>query len=407
MRLGELMVEGEMLNRQELETGLARQRSSGLRLGSTLMEMGTLTSDEVARALARQLRVPAALDRHIAGRDPSLVARLPAPLARTLWALPVAMSRGGDGLNLVVCLRDPTAEIIDEVRSAAGVPVIACVASELTLRRALDASYPPPAPTAGGSVGGSAGGSAGGSDGSIDIDVEEPSQPFPTLSDLGTMDLVELDDQYVNKDHSQTSTGTTGAQPAISAFAGKRQTASNPAIKIPPDEPEAKKPSRPPPSLEDTVVAIHTSTTGDAISQLAIDYLRGQWKGGLVLVVKEKMALGQHGFGGGITESNVESIVVPLDQPSVLRTAHDDRRPCAGDAPIGSTAQDRFLRLFADIGSRTMVVSPVLVRERPVCLLFGVGPLGQLPEAAASVAALAHTMGEAYLRIILAGRKKH
>ena len=66
--------------------------------------------------------------------------------------------------------------------------------------------------------------------------------------------------------------------------------------------------------------------------------------------------------------------------------------------------QDRFLRLFAELGSKTISVAPVLVRNRPVALLFGIAPIGSLPETSAALATLAHAMGEAYLRIILASK---
>ncbi len=407
-----MLVAAGILSEADLERGLARQRTTRTRLGSTLVEMGILGGDEIARALARQHGVPAALERHLAGRDPALVARLPAELARTAWVLPLAMSRGGDGINLVVCMRDPVPEAIALVRTAAGMPVIPSVAGELALRRHLDVAYPPPKVAPPATV-------ApppridDGSDGSIDIDVDvdvgEHSRQFPVFSELGEGSLVELDHEYVDKHHvlqTPTVLRSTGSVPALGAATdAKRATGASPAIAAAPEpppqqqQPQARK-------LDDTITSIAIATTQDQIAELAIDYLRGHWKAALVMTVKGKSALGQHGFGGGITATNAEWIVVPLDQPSVLRTAHDDRRPFVGDAQVGSTVQDRFLRLFADVGSRTLVVAPVMVRERPVSLLFAIGPLGKLPESAATVAVLAHAMGEAYLRIILAAKSR-
>ena len=63
--------------------------------------MGVVTDDEVARSLARQHGVPAALEKHLAGRDPTLAARLSPEVARTLVALTIAMSRGGEGIDLL------------------------------------------------------------------------------------------------------------------------------------------------------------------------------------------------------------------------------------------------------------------------------------------------------------------
>ncbi len=389
VRLGEILIESGRLSPGDLARGLDRQRRSGQRLGSTLAELGAVTSDEVARALARQHGVPAALDRHLSGRDPALASRLPTDLARAAWALPVALSRGGDGMSLVVCLRDPAPATLALLRRVTGMPIICAVACERALRRELDATYPSiPA----------------GEDGSVDIDmaIEEDSQPFPALGALGELSLVGLDDQYVARDHSQnTAMATTGVS-AVSALAEARRTgASSPRIELA----EVATPPPAPLRLEEAVARMAAATTGDQVATLAVDCLRGHWRGALVLAVKGKLALGQHGFGGSLTPSTVEAVVVPLDQPSILRTAHDDRRPFAGEAPIGSTVQDRFLRLFAELGSRTVTVSPIMVRDRAVSLLFAIGPLGPLPEASSTVAMLAHTMGEAFLRIILAGKR--
>lgn len=442
MRIGELLLGAGTLDAEELARGLKLQKATRGRLGSTLVEMGAVSADEVARGLARQHGVPAALERHLAGRDPALTQRLPAAVARAHWALPVALSRGGDGLNLVVCLRDPLPGTIAEIRAAAGMPVIPSVASEHALRRELDLAYPLPAakperaPAAGAVAAAGAAAAADDDDGSFDIDFYEPSQTF---ANLGEDSLVDLDHGRVSKDPDQLKfsttgsssilpkTGSTGSMPAVGGAATKT-TGSMPALgatpapAAPAPAPAAPAPAAPiapapPPApvvapaaptlrLDEAIAAIDDAPTADRVAELATDYLRGAWKGGLVMAVKEKMALGQRGFGGALTMASVESIVVPLDQPSVLRTAHDDRRPFLGEAPIGSLAQDRFMRLFAELKTRTIAVSPVIVRGRPASLLFAIGPRGALPAAGAGIAALAHAMGEAYLRIILAAKQK-
>lgn len=406
MKIGELLLGAGAVSAEDLARGLHLQKITKARLGSTLVEMGVVSADEVARGLARQHGVPAALEKHLVGRDPALVGKLAARVARTCWALPVALSRGGDGLNLVVCLRDPSPATIAEIRAAAAMPVIPAVASEHALRRELDLAYPevappPPAPVEE-------------DDGSFDIDFMEPSQP--SFTNLGEDALVGLDDEFVAKDHNQ-STGQIGT--IVSGLAAAPRPAPPPTPVAPAPAPVAPAPAPTPPSpapparparralsLDEIIGSIALATAGDEVAELAVEYLRGGWRAALVMAVKEKMALGQRGFGGAITDATIASIVVPLDQPSVLRTAHDDRRPFLGEAPIGSTAQDRFMRLFSDLRTRTIAVSPVLVRERPVCLLFAVGPSAPLPAAGAAVTALAHAMGEAYLRIILASKQR-
>lgn len=399
-KIGQVLMEAGRLSSADLERGLAAQRTSGLRLASTFVQLGLISGDEAARALARQHGLPAALDRHLAGRDTSLASRLTAEVARTLGVLPVALSRGGEGLNLVLCMRDPTPPIIADLRAVTQMPIIPSVACEVVLRREIEVSYPRAESEA--------------SDDSIDIDIDASSQPFPQIGQVDEMSLVDLDDKSVVKDHSQNTT-ITGSVPVMERFADRRSGVQQ-AVR-PGDIPtranvdvDAMSVPAPGPGrvlrLDEAIKGLAIATDPERVADIAVDCLRGLWRGGLVMQVKdrEKLALGQHGFGGSVTEGNVESIVVPLDQPSVLRTAHDDRRPFAGEATISSTIQDRFLRLFAELNSKTLSVAPVLVRNRPVALLFGIAPIGSLPETSAALATLAHAMGEAFLRIILASK---
>ena len=112
MRLGEMLMAAGLISERELDAARAHQRATGGRIGSTLIELGLLEADDVARALARQHGVPAALSRHLRERDRGVASHLPAETARELNALPVALSRGAEGPNLVVCFRDPDPDLI-------------------------------------------------------------------------------------------------------------------------------------------------------------------------------------------------------------------------------------------------------------------------------------------------------
>ncbi len=436
MRLGDILIAAGRVKVADVERALMRQRTTGDRLGASLVENGVVDLDEIARALARQHNVPAALGRHLAGRDPALAARLPGPTAREAWALPVALSRGAEGVALVVCFRDPSPEIIARITAVAGCQIIPAVACELVLRREIERAYPMPVVA------------AEADDEAIDVFFDEPSQPLFAVDELT---LVGLDDRRVTRDESQSlmmphlrqsgqvpvmtsMAQTTGpvptmahaARPAFTAPAAAAPVAPPPAAEPAAPPPIAAvapvpvaapavagsaglptNPARPPPLLLDEALArIATAPTRDAVCELALDYLRGVWHAAVVLIVKEGMALGHRGFGGSVTATSIESIVVPLNQPSFLRTAHDDRRAFVGEAPIGSIAQDRFMRLFAVVGSKILVAAPVIVRDRPVCVLFGLGPIKGLAEAAPGAIVLARAMGEAYLRQILDGKKQ-
>jgi type IV pilus assembly protein PilB len=57
-KLGEILIETGLLHHAKLQEALERQHNSGKRLGQVLLEMKLLTEEEIAFALAMQLRIP-------------------------------------------------------------------------------------------------------------------------------------------------------------------------------------------------------------------------------------------------------------------------------------------------------------------------------------------------------------
>ena len=57
-KLGEILIETGLLHDTRLHDALEKQRNTGKRLGQVLLEMKLLTEEEIAFALAMQLRIP-------------------------------------------------------------------------------------------------------------------------------------------------------------------------------------------------------------------------------------------------------------------------------------------------------------------------------------------------------------
>ncbi|MBE1276283.1 GspE/PulE family protein [Enterovibrio baiacu] len=85
-RLGDLLVEEQIISDHDLSAALQRQSQTGRKLGDTLMDMGILSEHQLLDFLARQLHVPL-IDLSLAQVDPSAVALLPEVHARRLRAL--------------------------------------------------------------------------------------------------------------------------------------------------------------------------------------------------------------------------------------------------------------------------------------------------------------------------------
>ncbi|MBK9030654.1 MAG: hypothetical protein IPL61_04830 [Myxococcales bacterium] len=382
VRLGEILVAAGWVDPAAVDAALTHQRQHGRRLGAILVEAGLVEADDIARGLARQRGVPAALERHLSQRDPALVSVLPGALAVGIGAVPVAWSRGAQGMSLVVCFRDPTPANIAEVARVTGVPVIPAVACEVVISREIALAYAAAAAAA-------VPDGVADVDAAIDVNFDEPSAP--------AFNLVDLDDGRVHRDASQTQLSSARAggllpttPPPVAAPVAPRATPPP----VPPPVP------RPAPSKAATCVALAEAGERDQVADLAIAFARGAWRGAVVLIVREGLAVGHRGFGGNATEAALAGMLLPLAPPSMFATVHDEQRTLIGAPPPGNLAQSRFLKLFEAIGPAPVVLIPVTVRQRVVSLVFAIAPLGSLAPAAAALGEVAQAMGEAYERLI-------
>lgn len=143
-RLGELLVAAGLVTAEQVEQALRAQVMWGGRIGTNLIELCNLDLDDLAKALGRQRRVPAALTRHFERSDRALQDRLPAVVAEHYGVLP--LFRAGPHKDRVAVVshsplgRDALARVAD----ALGVPVawlVPSIACELRMAYHLERVY--------------------------------------------------------------------------------------------------------------------------------------------------------------------------------------------------------------------------------------------------------------------------
>ena len=136
-RLGESLVESEVITQEQLADALAVQRRTGERLGRTLVKLGYATDAAIAAVIERQFGVPRVnLPEYVVSSD--VIALVPEAMARRYKVLPVEIV--GGKLRLAMC--DPlNVFALDDVKIAAGFDVEPMVAAEDEMERALDQYY--------------------------------------------------------------------------------------------------------------------------------------------------------------------------------------------------------------------------------------------------------------------------
>ena len=100
LRMGDLLIQQNLITAAQLQTALAQQKKTGRRLGLVLIDLGMASEVSIARALATQLRVPF-LDLHPDDVTPAARQALTESQARRLRALPLSLSPGRARVALV------------------------------------------------------------------------------------------------------------------------------------------------------------------------------------------------------------------------------------------------------------------------------------------------------------------
>jgi len=133
-QLGDILLEGGHVTREQLTSAVEEQRRLGRSLGRVLVDLGMLTEGQLVAALATQIGLRF-VDLSDFPVDGSAVSRVPDPVCRRHSALPIGYEDG----KLLVAMADPANVFaIDDLRSMTGLDVKAVVATKADVMAAID-----------------------------------------------------------------------------------------------------------------------------------------------------------------------------------------------------------------------------------------------------------------------------
>jgi type IV pilus assembly protein PilB len=149
VRLGELLVDAQVITRQQLDEVLELQKRDGRRLGTLLIETSLVTETQVTQILSQQLSVPWVSLYHI-DFSRQLLNLVPQATAEKYCLVPIFVRRvRGFGDTLYVAMDDPSDDAAQkEVAQYSGLPVRAMIAPPSDIRSAIRVYYTGGADTA-------------------------------------------------------------------------------------------------------------------------------------------------------------------------------------------------------------------------------------------------------------------
>jgi hypothetical protein len=368
MRIGEVLLEHN-LDWETLAEALLAQRKTKLRLASLLIARGAISFDQASIALGAQHGFAAALRRHLEGRDRSVAALLPAEVGRRHIALPIGYQ--GDG-KLVVCVRDPSLALREQLSRTIGKSLVLAVAPARTIERLVEHVY---------------------ADIDVPIDVDMPAPPdFAFDVDMAFTRLELADSKRhgdaILDDASEAAEELGGDIPVeIEAPAPKSRALP---VQIKRLDTAAIRDS-----LDTTIEALADTDDLEWLLDVVMAYLVKRWSAALILALEDRRAVGLRGHGDRLKPSATRAFVLPLSEPSIVQLARDERRIISDTPP---EAAKRLSHVLDDAPEPIAV--PLTTRTIVTHVLVVGAPLRGWPEdTIPDLEVLAEAMSETLTRI--------
>ncbi len=370
MLLGERLVRDGSIDAGQLRDALQTQVLYGGRLGTNLIEIKAVDLDTLARTLAAQNGLAAALGEHFEETDPRVVAMIPARIAARHKAIPIRLSEIA-GRHLVVAFTDrPTPDTLDEIALVAGCEITPCVAPELRILYWLERHY-------------------GVARSNRYVRIEGAG----ARSDERRRYLQFTDSPEKQAPLPKRPPITRDTQPDIPSLLAATGTPGASSSPLP---------------LSSAAVAARLlgaqdrDTVGDAL----IDHLRDRVLCAVLFLVRDAAAIGWKGFGPRAPA--MDSLALPLWAQSALKLAYEGRTAFQGaPPPDGAQVHQRLWKAIGAPLPQEVLVAPVLLKDRVVNLLYlqpkAAGPMPKT--LCLEVAALCTAASSAYMRLIREAKK--
>lgn len=136
-RLGDLLIEAKLITKDQLNSALNLQKTTGKKLGELLIDEGLVNEKQIIEVLEFQLGIPH-LDLEKYFIDPEMPRCITEKLARRHMLIPVKKEKD----KLIVAMADPlNIFAIDDVKIATGLEVDLAIATRQQILNAIDRYY--------------------------------------------------------------------------------------------------------------------------------------------------------------------------------------------------------------------------------------------------------------------------
>lgn len=387
MKLGTLLLRNAAIGLSQLEAALRNQVLYGGRLGTNLVELGHLDLEQLSTYLAELSGYPIATQTLLDDADPALLARLGADDAHRLRAIPLGFLGDARDTAAVAFVDPDDTPAAERVAARLGVRVAPYIVPELRALYYLEKHYGLPRRAR----------------------FLRPGQVGP---------------EAVAPERRRTQPTPGVIPPALTLEPRRKRDSASASMPLS----IAVGGSGPPPGLSFTVACerIDGAPHREKIAEVLVEYGKGRCDALVVFLIRDGNAVGWRGYAappgaatllgagnkptparGVAGRTPIEELSLPLGGGSSLQSAHDTGQAYVGPPP--ANAHPVETRLWLALGTspepKWLIVVPILVKQRPVNLVYAHVRDGVVPQQiAAELGELAERAQASYLRLIRAAR---
>lgn len=333
IKLGEMLLKEKLISPEQLDEALKNQTLFGIKLGSSLIELGYITDEQLCTFLSKKLGVPYAPPRALTTIPAEVLALVSADIAQKNRVIPIKL----DGRRLALAMADPTDfKAIDEVSFVSGCVVVPHIAPDVRITAALSMLY---------QIRGDirylrlAGEVANKRVLAPRRDAEKKAETIemPMMSDSGELLNIEIPLEF---EGFANLPGLEDEQDEL--FDGVERY-----------------------SVDRLSLEFASAKNRDQIANVFIKYLGQEFRVGALFIIRNNMAAGWRGIAAEKRLEELENLSILLSKPSVLRDILETRQFAMGS--LIQTPENVQLLKALGVGSGTpLLVLPVVMLNKVV-----------------------------------------
>jgi hypothetical protein len=416
--LAALVVEEGAVPANALERALARQREAGGALDTALLEEGAIREDALFGLLARAAELPPAPSSAWSGNDARARRVFPSRVAERHGLAPFAL----DGRELSLVATYPVDHgLLDEISFMLSLHLTAHVAPEWRVRELIHRLYGSPLSPRLAALAASSGAEPSRAEASAP---EEPAHRVPGGDAPAPAAQVAAASARPGPPTAAAGFSRDASEPLEPLAAALAQALENVESfafeDLPPNEQELDgEPEREEPGAAQAVdrtapprwtlatarAALADARHRDEVVLSALRYARDFFEFAAMFAVTRDAVAGHDALGSEEARDRARAVAIWSSDPGIFKTVIETQSPYLGPVAPGATGTDAVLHGLGR-APRTVLVYPVLLRDRPVCIMYADN--GEAPVSARRLGDLLlflSTVGGAFERIIR-NRKK-